>query len=231
MTAAIEDASPHVLIVDDDRRIRQLLSAYLSDNGFRASTASSAEDAMALLRGLAFDAIVLDIMMPGRSGLDLAGDLRRRRDGVPIVFLSALAEADDRIAGLTAGGDDYLTKPFEPLELLLRLRSVLRRSAQPLDPAVEVRFGPCVFNPARGELRRGDDIVRLTTRERDMLRQFVQRPGQTVSRDMLQQGPHEEGMRTVDVHINRLRRKIEDDPANPVYLQTVRGAGYTLHLD
>ncbi len=230
MTAVLEDQSPHILIVDDDRRIRQLLGAYLADNGFRTSAASSAEEAVALLRGLAFDAIILDIMMPGRSGLDLAADLRRR-DGVPIVFLSALAEAEDRIAGLTTGGDDYLTKPFEPLELLLRLRSILRRSIQPASPADEVRFGPCVFNPARGELRRGDDIVRLTTRERDMLRQFVQRPGQTLSRDTLQQGAREEGMRSVDVHINRLRRKIEDDPANPVYLQTVRGAGYTLHLD
>jgi two-component system phosphate regulon response regulator OmpR len=228
---APEDLSPHVLIVDDDRRIRQLLSAYLAANGFRTTAAASAEAASAVMRGLAFDAIVLDIMMPGRSGLDLAAEMRGGNNAVPILFLSALAETEDRITGLSSGGDDYLTKPFEPLELLLRLRSILRRSATPASSPSEVRFGACNFSPARGELRRGDKIVRLTTRERDMLRLFVQRPGQTLSRGMLQQGEREEGARAVDVHINRLRRKIEDDPANPVYLQTVRGAGYTLHLD
>lgn len=231
MSEALEETTPHVLIVDDDRRIRELLSAYLAANGFRATTASSAEEAIERMRGLAFDAIVLDIMMPGRSGLELATDLRRRHDGVPILFLSALAEAENRIEGLASGGDDYLAKPFEPLELLLRLRSILRRTSAPASPPGEVRFGACIFNPLRGELRRADQMVRLTTRERDMLRLFVQRSGQTLSREMLQQGSHEDGMRSVDVHINRLRRKIEDDPANPVYLQTVRGAGYTLHLD
>ncbi len=231
MNGLIEDTSPHVLVVDDDRRIRQLLSAFLATNGFRATTASSAEEAVTLLQGLAFDAIILDIMMPGRSGLDVAADLRQHRDGVPIIFLSALAEAEDRIKGLSTGGDDYLTKPFEPVELLLRLRAILRRTAVPPRPSGEVRFGACVFNLTRGELRRADEMVRLTTRERDMLRLFVQRSGQTLSRTMLQQGAREENERSVDVHINRLRRKIEDDPGNPVYLQTVRGEGYTLHID
>jgi two-component system phosphate regulon response regulator OmpR len=230
MSARIEDASFHVLIVDDDRRIRQLLSSFLTASGFRASTAASAEEAGERLRGLTFDALVLDIMMPGRSGLEFAADLRRADNSVPIIFLSALAEAEDRIAGLATGGDDYLAKPFEPRELLLRLRSVLRRRTPP-PAAVEVRFGACSFHPARGELRRGEAIVRLTTRERDMLRQFVQHAGQTVSRQALRHGGSEECVRAVDVHINRLRRKIEDDPANPVYLQTVRGLGYILHLD
>jgi two-component system phosphate regulon response regulator OmpR len=231
VTDTPEDTSPHVLIVDDDRRIRQLLSTYLAANGFRTTVAASAEAACVLMRSLTFDAIVLDIMMPGRSGLNLASDLRSGNDGVPILFLSALAETEDRIVGLSAGGDDYLTKPFEPLELLLRLRSILRRSTTSTGTTGEVRFGVCVFNPVRGELRRGDEIVRLTTRERDILRLFVQRHGQTLSREMLRQGDREDGARAVDVQINRLRRKIESDPANPVYLQTVRGAGYTLHLD
>jgi len=154
--------------------------------------------------------------------------LRAAADGVPVLMLSALADSGDRINGLSSGSDDYLAKPFEPAELLLRIQSILRR--QPRAGPSEARFGPCTFNAERGELRRGDELVRLTSRERDLMRQFVHKAGQTLSREDLAQGPTE-GARSIDVQINRLRRKIEDDPSYPVYLQTVRGAGYILHLD
>jgi len=170
-------------------------------------------------------------MMPGESGNELAASLREERSGVPILILSALADPADRIKGLMSGGDDYLSKPFDPQELLLRIRSVLRR-ALPRDAQPDsVRFGGCSFNPGRGELRREGEVVRLTTRERDLLRLLVKRAGEAVSRAELAQPGGEESLRSVDVQINRLRQKIEADPANPVYLQTVRGAGYALHVD
>ena len=224
------DHTPHVLIVDDDRRIRELLTNYLSDAGYRVTSAGSAGEARERMRGLAFDIVILDVMMPGESGLAFAASLGKEAHGVPVLFLSALAEADDRIKGLESGGDDYLVKPFEPRELLLRMRSLLRRrSAAPERPA-EVRFGGCIFNPARGELRRHGEPVRLTTRERELLRIFAESPGRPLARADLASG-EAEGQRAIDVQINRLRRKIEDDPATPVYLQTVRGLGYIFHTD
>jgi two-component system phosphate regulon response regulator OmpR len=145
-----------------------------------------------------------------------------------VLILSALADSSDRIQGLSSGSDDYHAKPFEPDELLLRIRSILRR--QPRAAPTEARFGPCTFNPERGELRRGNELVRLTSRERDLLRLFVHKAGRPLSRAELAKTPTE-GARSIDVQINRLRRKIEDDPSVPVYLQTVRGEGYILHLD
>lgn len=224
------DELPHILIIDDDTRIRELLQSYLSHNGFRVSAAADAARARQAMQGMAFDLLILDVMMPGESGLDLTRSLRETHNGVPILMLSALAETDDRIAGLASGSDDYLAKPFEPEELLLRIRSILKRNAQA--PAIsEARFGNCEFNPQRGELRRDGQVVRLTTRERELLRMLVQRAGQTVSRFDLALPGSEDSPRSIDVHINRLRRKIEPDPAVPVYLQTVRGVGYTLHVD
>jgi len=229
----LADHAPHLLIVDDDRRIRSLLSRYLRENGNRVSTADSAAEARAKLAGLAFDLIVLDVMMPGEDGLSLARGIRETSD-VPILMLTARAEVTDRVAGLETGVDDYLTKPFEPRELLLRIGSILRRSAgQPSVQALptQVGFGPFVYHLGRGELRRGEEAIRLTERERDMLRLLCERPGETVTREALAGQNLAVNERTIDVQINRLRRKIERDPANPVFLQTVRGAGYRLLVD
>jgi two-component system phosphate regulon response regulator OmpR len=225
------DQPAHILVIDDDRRIRELLKSYLSDNGFRVTVAGDAREARDKMRGLAFDLLVLDVMMPGENGLDLARSLRTSNGSPPILMLSALADPSDRIEGLSSGSDDYLPKPFEPRELLLRVRSVLRRSAPAPILQQDARFGDCVFNVRRGELRRGGDLIKLTTRERDLLRILVQYAGLPVGREVLSPPGSEENARTVDVQINRLRQKIEERPSNPVYLQTVRGTGYTLYVD
>lgn len=225
------DEAPHILVVDDDRRIRQLLQSYLRDNGFRVTVAASATDARERMRGLVFDLLVLDIMMPGETGLDLTRTLRAVHDGIPVLMLSALADPTDRIAGLETGSDDYLAKPFEPRELLLRIRGLLRRQDGISRARTDVSFGAFNFHLQRGELRKGTELVHLTTRERDFLRLLSSRAGQTVPRSELSPGATEDGARSVDVQINRLRQKIEEDPSNPVYLQTVRGVGYVLHID
>ena len=230
MNDGIEEL-PHILVIDDDRRIRELLQSYLTDNGFRVTLAASAMAARETMRGLAFDLLILDVMMPGESGRALAQSLRSDGAHVPILMLSALSDTEDRIAGLTAGSDDYLPKPFEPRELLLRVQNLLRRVAAAAENRNEARFGDCLFNLSRGELRRGGEVIKLTTRERDLMRILVQRAGQPVPRSDLAGDGAEENARTVDVQINRLRQKIEDDPSNPIYLQTVRGTGYTLHVD
>jgi two-component system phosphate regulon response regulator OmpR len=225
------DDLPHILVVDDDRRIRSLLQSFLAENGFRISVAASAQDAREQMRIMAFDLVVLDIMMPGETGLSLAQSLRQSGNAVPVLMLSALAEPSDRIAGLESGSDDYLAKPFEPRELLLRIRGLLRRQEQPARGRAEVAFGPYVFHLQRGELRKGAESVRLTSREREFLRMLAASAGTPVARGDLAPEASEDGARSVDVQINRLRQKIEDDPSNPVYLQTVRGAGYVLHAD
>jgi two-component system phosphate regulon response regulator OmpR len=223
-----DDNAPHILVVDDDSRIRDLLARYLQDNGFRVTTAIDAASARACMRSLAFDLLILDWMMPQESGIDFARSLRTESQ-VPILMLTARAEPDQRIAGLETGVDDYLAKPFEPRELLLRVGNVLRRGGA-AQASGEVRMGEFVFHVARGELRRENETIRLTERERELLRYFAQRPGMPVSRHELARDEGENGgERAVDVQINRLRRKIEKDPANPVYLQTVRGKGYILY--
>ena len=225
------EEKPHILVIDDDRRIRGLLQSYLAENGFRVSVAPTAAVARDKMRGLTFDLLILDVMMPGESGTALAQSLRGAKERIPILMLSALTEIEDRISGLMAGSDDYLPKPFEPRELLLRVQNLLRRSAPPVDQRIDVRFGDCLFNVTRGELRRNGELVKLTTRERELLRLFVQSAGKPITRAELSPDGAEDNARTVDVQINRLRQKIEEDPSNPVYLQTVRGAGYTLHVD
>jgi two-component system phosphate regulon response regulator OmpR len=223
----LTDDAPHLLVVDDDNRIRTLLRRYLLEHGFRATVAEDAAAARRSLAQLEFDLIILDVMMPGESGVDLAASLRTVSD-VPILMLTARAESGDRIAGLEAGVDDYLTKPFEPRELLLRVQSILRRRAPRTTGPAEVRFGPFTFHLQKMELTRGDAPVRLTERERRLLKAFAERPGDTIARHLLVEGEGGLGERTVDVQINRLRRKLEVDPANPVHLQTVRGIGYRL---
>lgn len=222
-----EDNAAHILVVDDDRRIRDLLARYLVENGYRVTAAIDAESARDTLRGLSFDLLILDVMMPRESGLELARHLKSSSN-VPILMLTAKAEVDDRVAGLETGADDYLTKPFEPRELLLRVGNILKRGGD-AGAAGMIRLGEFTFHIHRGELKHGDETVRLTERERDLLRYFAQRVGVPVSRHELAKDAGTGGERAVDVQINRLRRKLERDPANPVYLQTVRGTGYVLY--
>ncbi len=227
----LPDDAAHLLVVDDDSRIRELLSRYLGANGFRVTVAETAADARRKLISLSFDALVVDVMMPGESGLELTTSLRQHSD-VPILILTARSEAEDRIRGLEIGADDYLAKPFEPRELLLRIANLLKRGdAQPAGGPNEVRFGPFTFHLGRMELKRGSDPVRLTDRERNLLRIFADKPGETIARHLLIGGDGNLGERTADVQINRLRRKLEPDPTNPIYLQTVRGIGYRLLTD
>ena len=224
------DMAPHLLIVDDDSRIRELLAKYLGEHGFRVTTASNAADARHRLSGLAFDLLIVDVMMPGENGIELTRSLRETMT-VPILMLTARAEADSRIEGLESGADDYLPKPFEPRELLLRINNILKRGQVPATPLIEVvRFGPFTFHRERLELRKGSEPVHLTDRERQIMAIFAASPGDTVPRNALIGNDGPSGERTVDVQINRLRRKIESDPANPLYLQTVRGVGYRLTI-
>ena len=221
------DDAPHLLLVDDDRRIRDLLSRFLSHEGYRVTTALSAKDARAKLQGLHFDLLILDVMMPGETGFEFARFIRTTST-VPIIMLTAKAEADARIEGLQIWADDYLAKPFEPRELLLRIGNILKRATPaPVAKVESVTFGPYVFHLERGELREGESVVHLTDRERDMLRVLAAAPGDTVPRGELT-GGDTVNERAVDVQINRLRRKIERDPANPLSLQAVRGIGYRL---
>ncbi len=228
--AALDDSAAHLLVIDDDSRIRDLLSRYLGERGFRVTAASDAGDARRRLAGLEFDLLIVDVMMPGESGLELTRSLRETMD-VPILMLTARSEIDARIQGLEFGADDYLAKPFEPRELLLRINNILKRGQPTATPLIEVvRFGPFTFNRERMELRKGAEIVHLTDRERQIMAIFAAAPGDTVPRGDLVAGGGPSGERTVDVQINRLRRKIETDPANPLYLQTVRGIGYRLTI-
>jgi two-component system, OmpR family, phosphate regulon response regulator OmpR len=226
--AVLSDDAPHLLIVDDDRRIRDLLSRFLRAEGYRVTTAETAADARAKLDGLSFDLLVLDVMMPGESGFDLARAIRTK-SAVPILMLTARDAAESRIEGLEIGADDYMAKPFEPRELSLRINNILKRSQPPVTPTLEaVRFGPFVFHLGRGELRQGEEVVHLTDREREMLRMLAVEPGETITRIALAGEGASAGERAVDVQVNRLRRKIESDPANPLFIQTVRGIGYRL---
>ncbi len=229
--------SPHILVVDDDARLRELLRKFLSERGFRVTTAGDAAEAEAKLAALAFDLLVLDVMMPGESGVDLTRRLRQT-SSVPILLLTARTEAHDRIAGLASGADDYLAKPFEPDELMLRIRAILRRAPPPPAAAPEIRFGPFRFHLDREELvqmadgTRAEQPVRLTAAEASLLKVLAAKPGAPVSREELLRRSRISGSeRTVDVQVTRLRRKIEADPRLPRYLQTVRGAGYVLRAN
>ena len=230
----IPDHAPHVLVVDDDRRLRELLARFLTQNGYRVTTAASAAEARAKRENLVFDALVLDVMMPGENGFDYARRIRAE-SRVPILMLTARSDSADRVRGLEIGADDYLPKPFETRELILRLANILKR-ASPSGPArieaaaESVRFGPFVFRFDRGELRRDQELIRITEREREILTILGHRAAANVPREELAEGGGA-NERTVDVQINRLRRKLEADPANPVYLQTVRGVGYRLVVE
>src|ERR1700688_3064500 len=221
------DDAPHLLLVDDDRRIRDLLSRFLCGEGYRVTTATGAQDARAKLLGLHFDMLILDVMMPGESGFELARFIRTS-SAVPIIMLTARTEAESRIEGLQIGADDYVAKPFEPRELVLRIGNILKRATPvPVARPESISFGPYVYHLDRGELRQGEEIIHLTDREREMLRVLAVAPGETVPRGALT-GNGTVNERAVDVQINRQRRKIERDPASPLFLQAVRGIGYRL---
>jgi two-component system phosphate regulon response regulator OmpR len=219
----------HILVVDDDSRLRQLLSRYLNENGYMVSTAADAAEARRQLASMEFDLIVLDVMMPGENGIDLTRGLRRDND-VPILLLTAMGDTKDRIIGLDAGADDYIGKPFEPRELLLRIASVLRRSSREAPrEATRIRFGRFSFDLDRQELSEEGNVVYLTTAEATLLAILAHHAGETLSReDMAELSGSAGNLRTVDVQITRLRKKIEDDPRMPRHLQTVRGRGYVL---
>ncbi|MFM8679641.1 MAG: response regulator [Alphaproteobacteria bacterium] len=218
----------HVLVVDDDARLRELLRQFLARHGFTVTTAADAAQARARLASFAFDIAVVDVMMPGETGLDLTRHLRAATR-LPVLLLTARAEPADRIAGLSSGADDYLAKPFEPDELLLRIRAILRRAPPPPAAPARIAFGPFTFNLSRDELMRDGAHVRLTTAEAALLHTLAEKADSAVSREELIARAHVDGgERTIDVQVTRLRRKIEYDPRNPRWLQTVRGAGYVL---
>ncbi|MBF0325245.1 MAG: response regulator transcription factor [Alphaproteobacteria bacterium] len=225
------DDKPHILVVDDDKRLRELLRKYLADNDYLVTVAEDAADARAKLAVLAVDLIVLDVMMPGEDGISLTRGIRGEL-GVPILLLTAMGEVEDRINGLEAGADDYLTKPFEPRELLLRIASILRRAPKAEPAGQLLRLGLFTWDPARAELMRGDDMVHLTTAERDLMTILAGAAGQAVERDDLAaRTGNSANARAIDVQVTRLRKKLEDDPRSPRYLQTVRGQGYMLRPD
>lgn len=233
------DPQPHLLIVDDDERIRTLLAKFLMRHGFLVSTARDAAHAGRLMAGLEFDLLVMDVMMPGEDGISFTRTIREK-NRVPILLLTAKGETEDRIRGLEAGADDYLAKPFEPKELLLRINSILRRMPEPVpvDTGPKVlHLGPVRYDVARAELWQGQTLIRLTGTEAQLMKLFAAQPGSPLSRSQLVEdlgrssGASSAQERAVDVQITRLRRKIEPDPKQPRYLQTVRGAGYMLAPD
>lgn len=225
------EEKPHILAVDDDKRLRELLRKFLSENGFMVTTAANAEEARSKLVSICFDLIVLDLMMPGESGLEFAQALRKV-NAVPILMLTAMSEPEDRINGLEKGADDYLVKPFEPRELLLRIHNILRRAPQPVERPKSVRLGSVRFDLERDELLSGEEVIHLTAAEASLLRVLALNADRILTRDDLcaESGADTEG-RAVDVQVTRLRRKIEEDPKQPRYLQTIRGQGYRLRPD
>lgn len=219
----------HVLIVDDDDRIRRLLARYLRENGFIASTAENAAHADQLMRLFLFDGLIVDVMMPGENGINMTRRLRRSSH-IPILILTARGQPEDRIEGLEAGADDYMPKPFEPRELVLRLERLLQRRDYGAR-GQEIAFGANVFHPKRGELLRHGAPVKLTGAEVALLRTLTAKPGAPFDRATLAERTGSGFDRSIDVQVTRLRRKIEDDPRMPVHLQTVRGVGYMLVTD
>jgi two-component system phosphate regulon response regulator OmpR len=230
------ETMPHILVVDDDTRLRNLLNKYLTDNGFMVTAAEDAEDALRKLKSFEVDLVVLDVMMPGKSGFEMTTELRGT-SSVPILLLTAMSENENRIEGLERGADDYLTKPFEPRELVLRINSILRRvglpdNGVPVEDGDLVRLGRFRFDTERAMLFEGDSTVHLTSTESGLLQILARQPGVTLSREALCEAADlDAASRAIDVQVTRLRRKFEDDPRMPRYLHTVRGQGYVLKPD
>ena len=230
--------NPHLLIVDDDERIRSLLQQFLIQSDYLVSTAENAKQAITLLSAIEFDLIILDVMMPGQDGISFTAKLRNLKNNTPILLLTARGEIEDRIKGLEAGADDYLPKPFEPKELLLRINAILRRMADLKEEQImpkTLNFGNLKYDVARNELWQGEDQIRLTTTESQLMKIFTSALGEPISRanlvTSLGKAVSLAQDRAIDVQITRLRRKIEVNPSKPRYLQTVRGAGYMLLFD
>ncbi len=233
MTDQNPELLPHILVVDDDARIRGLVSKYLNQNGFITITAADAAQAREALEYLEFDALVVDIMMPGETGLSLTHSLREKSD-IPVLLLTALGEADDRIAGFESGADDYLPKPFEPRELILRLKAILRRRPKAQDKPLQIRLGRWTYDGGAEELHdpETEENLRLTTADAALIKALGSRPNEVISRDELAGlCGVDAGERTIDVQVTRLRKKIEEDSKNPRLLVTVRGKGYMLRLE
>jgi len=230
----VEDSSTlaHVLVVDDDTRLRRLIQKYLKEQGFLVTGAPSAKDARRHMESLQFDLIVLDVMMPGEDGMSFAGSIRETND-IPILMLTAMGEAEHRIQGLEQGVDDYMGKPFEPRELILRVNAILKRTPPPPDDSQhELSFGECRYDIARNTLIRDGATVHLTSAEAVLLRTLAINANMPVQRNQLSNDESgQANPRTIDVQVTRLRRKIESDPRQPRYLQTVRGTGYLLRTD
>lgn len=222
---------PHILVVDDDNRIRSLIQRFLQENGFLPFGAADAQQASEMMKRFEFDALILDVMMPGKNGFEFLTDIRQFTQ-IPVIMLTALGEADDRIKGLERGADDYLSKPFEPRELLLRVKSVLKRMPNLKTPAKLFSMGKWVYDTAHDELKNGDEIVRLTSVEANLLRALTENIGEVMSReDLAEVCGLDAGERTIDVQVTRLRRKIEENSKTPRYLMTLRGKGYMLRAD
>jgi two-component system phosphate regulon response regulator OmpR len=233
-SASLELGRPHLLVIDDDDRIRELLKEYLTRRGFRVSAAADAESARRLLDSMHFDLLVVDVMMPGEDGFSLTRWLRGRvgaAGDAPVLILTARGQPDDRIEGLRLGADDYLAKPFDPEELVLRIQAILRRTAaRPAHPG-QLKLGRCTFDAGRRELTAEGALIRLTESEAHLLAVLAGAAHAAVDRMDLPGGNSDTGGRAVDIQVTRLRRKIEPDPANPRYLRTVRGRGYMLTPD
>jgi two-component system phosphate regulon response regulator OmpR len=229
------DQKPHILVVDDDARLRLLLSRFLTENGFLVTTATDAADAREILKYLAYDILILDVMMPGEDGMALTKGLKDEGFNTPVLLLTALGETEQRINGLEAGADDYLPKPFEPRELLLRLHAILRRTqaAKPAEQKSVLPLGRWQLDVEKGELQdAGGERVLLTSVEHTLVRALASRKGEVVSReDLAEMCEMSASERSIDVQITRLRKKVEDDPRVPKYIQTVRGKGYVLWAD
>jgi len=226
----IMEQNSHLLIVDDDERLRELLSKYLSENGFEVTLADSAFSARKIMGTFQFDLVILDVMMPGETGMEMTKSLKSENFETPILMLTAMGDVDNRIMGLELGADEYLAKPFEPKELLLRINAILRRvNSKKNSHESEIQIGMFHFNPSRKALRKGSESISLTTTESNMLKVLVDHIGQEISREYLMEliGV-QTTTRTIDVQITRLRKKLEQDPKKPKFLQTIRNKGYIL---
>ena len=219
----------HILVVDDDDRIRELVKQYLEENNFLVTTAVDALDAKKKLEIIKFDILILDIMMPGESGLSLTKEMKKNNQ-TPIILLTAKGEAGDRIHGLELGADDYLGKPFEPKELLLRIKNILNKIQKPLLPD-EIYIGSALINLKKLDIKKNKKTIKINPQEKKVLEKMLEFPGKVFSRDDIGKMINISKERTIDVMITRLRQKIESRPKNPKYLQTIRGAGYVLWIE
>jgi len=226
----MDNSKIHILIVDDDDKIRDLLKQYLKNNNFFVSTAINASDAEEKLKIVKFDLAIIDIMMPGKDGLQLTKEIREKID-LPIILLTAKGEAEDRVRGLELGAEDYLPKPFEPKELLLRIKNVLKRIKKNKNIITAVKIGKANINIKKMEIHKDKKILRINASEKVLLENMINSAGKIFSREEISKITNLVLERSIDVLVTRLRKKIEPDPKNPKYLQTVRGNGYVLWLD